>query len=235
MPSRRPVPPSLTEPNSVDPSPAVLAALTAALQVQRNERMLRLEWQHLADPEAADRTMVTMAYDLYDARLAWMGPGADPAFLDFYLLAEARLPPMVRSADYHWTANQSRWFDDRNGPLDGHLLAIGLMENGFRPTAAVSVNGVKRSDRQLAIARGKVLREVHKRTLDAVWQTVVFPTTTIHLRYDDKKPAPVWYDVLWAPSPSFRTDLMGELAFPWPNPKDLPTTFLSPPRVVRRP
>jgi hypothetical protein len=88
-----PAPPPLAE-GSVDPSPSVLAANDDFI---RSEMLRRgAPFCRFGNDDEASRRIRAMSYSLYDAMIAWMGPGADPSFLDFHLLAEVKMPPVVQ-------------------------------------------------------------------------------------------------------------------------------------------
>jgi len=168
--------------------------------------------------------------------IAWMGPGADPAFLDFYLLAEAKMPPVVQVVWCNWTYRLDRAYQVWDGITDGFRQTAMAMATSYPPfEPRVIVENKKFSSREMDLlaAQRKTLREVQKRNLSCIWQTV-HENTSIPMSYSEGEPEPLSIEFMWAPAPDYRTALMGELATPWPVPKTIPTEFVKPPRVVRR-
>ncbi len=215
----------------MEASPAVLSALEAWVEdrfrmlYHENEAWLRV----VTDEPRRQRALRRMAYDLYDAMLTWMGPGGDPAFLDLYLFAEARLPPFVAGHDVRMSKEVGDgWREDSVGVIRGHRHLF----PGQLPMVQHPHWGAKRCEREAK----RMLRAVHKMGLTGVWHAVSLRPASFPIRWPGGgRPSSVFFGILVAPSPSFRESLMAEQATPWPLPTRVPVAFLRPPRLVRRP
>ncbi len=184
--------------------------------------MLRGGWQqHVLGEVELRELFLPQVYDLYDAMMAWMGPGGDQAFLEFYLLSAAKLPPMVIGKLADWKQRPFFWREFGRGITEGHRTAMRSANRGF------FVATVRDEE--------ETLREVRDLGLDSCWQAVPMKGLLFPMTYGDSPPQDMGYNSVWAPLPSYRTDLMGELAQPWPCPATIPMDFIHPPRVVRRP
>jgi len=216
--------------DSVDPSPAIVAMIGDMLVEEAKRRVFHFDWMSLAGGE----TWETIAgqwsfnvYRIYDAMIAWMGPGADSAFLDLYVLAEGKLPPMkLRSEWYYQGQGMEHWsyVHPDNGWTHGH----GVLSSQQLPSNRSTIAEERKR------FPGRLLRAVHERGESSLWQAVTLRNMWIEAMNDGQRQDVVFHAIL-APLPDYRTALMGELATPWEKPKAIPTEFVKPTSVVRRP
>ncbi len=151
--------------------------------------------------------MVTFAEDVL---ISWMGRDGDEAFLDFYCLANAALPPMNLIV--------AGRFGGRGGRVD-YLESRRISLMGIASTKALSIYNttrrgpgpaIKSLDQLSENQRDYLLHRAYDHMTHEAQRRMLVEQYTAVLPLRD--PSALFVMV---PSLDYRTDLMGELARPW--------------------
>ncbi len=159
---------------------------------------------------------------LAECLLGWMGPGGDLAFLEMYLLANQH--PPVWGHFSHMTSSM---------PPDLVPPHLNICRQKVQSMINLSSGG------QVKVHYGSAasLRQVLPDEIDHMKQygflsffgTAVLPSVWLYPLENHRFLFMTW---VVAPSPTYRTDLMGELASPWQAPATYPTRIYEPPEVM---
>jgi len=174
---------------------------------------------------------------LSDAIVEWMGPQADPFFLDLYLLANRGFPFLT--VDYRVgavyldgstpeeRARSARVVDQRASDLDAKNREVGSDEwlerffnKDIRQEIHLAPGETFLSSKYTEMARRRMGPEI-----ESFARMVLLPRVS----YQDKTTAYLlWFTV--RPAVDFREQVFAEFGEPWPATKALPAAFLVPPR-----
>ncbi len=188
--------------------------------------------------ERTEQRLRSLAYDAYDAMLAWMGPGRDPAFLDMHLLCTGKLPEIWSHAEAYEDRRIRPWRLPSMGPTQGHRTLL-------HPRPFPLVSGmISRMDHEWPTDEQKaeirsLLRDAHGAGLGGLWRAAelgpaCLPMQSVWGNRFGPSERRLYLTVLWAPGPTFRTDLLAEKARPWSPTSVFPRAFFRPPALVRR-